>query len=293
VIERELGRREGTTRVFLAREAKHARTVAIKVLHPSLSSELDVGRFLREIALTARLQHPGILPLLDSGDTGERPWYATPYLSEETLRDRLTEAGRLAFEAALRIAADIADALDHAHAQGVVHRDLRPEQVLLAGGRAVIANFGLAKALQDAAGPRLTGTGVLVGSPGYMSPEQAMGAGTIDGRSDVYSLGCILYEMLTGRPVHEGPTPQAILAKRTPGGGLALPDETYLPPGAAAVIRRALEPDPGRRYGSAGDLVAALTAPTTFARKSQPKAVWLASFVFLLMLVALILTVAL
>jgi DNA-binding SARP family transcriptional activator len=256
-VERELARREGTTRVFLARDRRHDRPVALKVLHPALASALDLQRFLREISVTARLQHPHILPLLDSGEVGGRPWFATPYRGGETLRERLAAVGTLPLPEALEIAVDVADALDHAHGQGIVHRDIRPENILLAQGHAMATNFGLARAIQEAAGAKLTATGILVGAPAYMSPEQGRGE-AVDARADLYSLGCVLHELVVGEPPFTGPTPEAILAKRSVGPG----PQPWQPgpgiPGAVSdVLSRILAPAPSER-GTAKELVQAL-----------------------------------
>ncbi|MBA3659291.1 MAG: serine/threonine protein kinase, partial [Gemmatimonadales bacterium] len=205
-LERELGR-GGMATVFLARDLKHDRPVALKVLHPELAASLGDARFLREIRLAARLQHPHILTVLDSGEvpsTGAPPllWFTMPFIRGESLRDRLTRETQLPVEAALRIAREAADALEYAHGEGVLHRDIKPENILLAGSHALVADFGIARALggpaDDATGGRLTETGLTLGTPAYMSPEQASGQRELDGRTDVYSLGIVLYEMLAG-----------------------------------------------------------------------------------------------
>jgi DNA-binding SARP family transcriptional activator len=290
-LQSELPQREGTTRTLIAHDLRHSRQVAIKVLHPSLASALDQERFLQEIAITGRLQHPGILPLLDSGEAGGRPWFVVAHPGGESLRERLTRVERIPREEAVRIAMDLAGALEYAHRQGIVHRDLRPENILLVDNRAVIANLGVARALDRAAGPSLTATGVLVGSPGYMSPEQAIGVSDIDGRSDVYGLGCMLYEMLAGVPVHTGPTPQAILVRRmksaTQPAPLALGP---LPPGLGPVIRRALAPLSADRYQTAAELVAALEniGEKPAAKRAPAWGPWTAAVVFLLLLAGLL-----
>src|SRR5881275_2004499 len=193
-IERELGR-GGMATVYLAQDRKHHRQVAIKVLKPELAAALGPERFLREIELAARLNHPHILALHDSGQAGGFLYYVMPYMEGESLRDRLEQEGQLPLEEALRITREVASALSYAHGHDVVHRDIKPENILLSGGEAVVADFGIARAITQAAGTRLTETGIPVGTPQYMSPEQASGGGPIDGRSDVYSLACVLYEM--------------------------------------------------------------------------------------------------
>jgi len=211
-ITREIGS-GGMATVYLARDAKHGRDVAVKVMHPELSSALGTERFLREIAVTSRLSHPHILPLLDSGEAGGFLFYVMPYIEGETLRQRLDRERQLPIGDAVRLAQQVAQALGHAHGLGIVHRDVKPENILLTGEEAVVADFGIARALTEAGGERLTQTGLAIGTPRYMSPELATGHGDVDGRSDVYALGCVLYEMLTGAPPFTGPNPQAILAR--------------------------------------------------------------------------------
>jgi DNA-binding SARP family transcriptional activator len=252
--------RDGTVRLIPARDLRHDRPVTLKVVHPALASQLDVERFVREIKLTARLQHPHILPLLDSGEVGGRPWYATPRPDgAETLRVRLNRDHILAREEAVRLARELADALEHAHAHGVIHRDVSPENVLLAGSHALLTNLGVAHALDAAGGPRLTETGMMVGTAAYMSPEQAAGARALDGRSDVYSLGAVLFEMLAGEPLYSGPTPQAIMAKRAAAKGAALRKRlAAVPAGSGVVLAKALAPNPDARFPSAASFAAAL-----------------------------------
>jgi serine/threonine-protein kinase len=256
-LDRELGR-GGMATVWLARDLRHDRPVALKVLHPELSAGLGPERFFREISTTARLDHPHILPLLDSGEAGApdapRPllWYTMPYVEGETLRDRLRREGQLPVEQAIRIAAEVADALDCAHEHGIVHRDVKPENILLARGHARVADFGIARALEAAGGGDLTATGIAVGTPAYMSPEQASG-GTLDTRSDVYALGCVLYEMLAGEPPFTGPTAQAILAKRVlePVPHVRTLRDT-VPLAVEQALTRALAKLPADRFPTAG-----------------------------------------
>src|SRR6202521_518630 len=204
-LERELGR-GGMATVFLAQDTKHHRPVALKVLHPELAATLGSERFLREIQIAARLQHPHILPLYDSGQADTLLYYVMPYVEGESPRDRLNHEKQLPVEDAVRIGRDMAAALDYAHRHGVVHRDIKPENVMLHEGEAIVTDFGIAKAVSAAGGESLTQIGMAVGTPAYMSPEQASGEREPDGRSDIYSLGCVLYEMLTGSAPFTGAT---------------------------------------------------------------------------------------
>ena len=211
-IERELGR-GGMATVYLAQDLKHNRSVAIKVLSQDLAAMLGPGRFLREIELAAKLSHPHILPLYDSGQVDGLLFYVMPYIEGESLRARLDRDKQLPIEEAVRLARQIAAALDYAHRHDVIHRDIKPENILLHESEPLVADFGIALAVSEAGGERLTGTGFSIGTPYYMSPEQATGDRQPDARSDIYSLGCVLYEMLAGEPPHSGPNAQAVLAR--------------------------------------------------------------------------------
>jgi eukaryotic-like serine/threonine-protein kinase len=218
-IERELGR-GGMATVYLATDLKLQRQVALKVLRPELGATLGNERFLREIAIAARLNHPHILALHDSGEAGSHLYYAMPYVEGESLRQRLEREGQLPVPEVLAIIRSVASGLTYAHQHGVIHRDIKPENILLAGNASSglphpwIADFGIARALDLAGCERLTETGLALGTPAYMSPEQSAGGSRLDGRSDVYALGCVAYEMLAGEPPFTGPTAQAIIAKR-------------------------------------------------------------------------------
>ncbi|HEY5086468.1 MAG TPA: serine/threonine-protein kinase, partial [Gemmatimonadaceae bacterium] len=211
-IERELGQ-GGMATVYLAHDLKHDRHVAVKVLHPDLAAVVGAARFLAEIRTTANLQHPHILPLHDSGDADGYLFYVMPYVEGETLRTWLTRERQLPITDAVRIAREVASALDYAHRHGVIHRDVKPENVLLHDGSALVADFGIALAVQQAGGVRMTQTGLSLGTPQYMSPEQAMGEKNIDARTDIYALGAVTYEMLCGDPPFTGSSVQAIVAK--------------------------------------------------------------------------------
>src|SRR2546427_533573 len=212
-IERELGS-GGMATVYVAEDLKYHRTVAVKVLRPELASVLGPDRFLREVEIAAKLNHPHILALYDSGEADGLLFYVMPYVKGESLRHKLERERQLPIDEALRITRQVASALGHAHDQGVIHRDVKPENILLYEGEAMVADFGIALAVSAAVGERLTETGLVVGTPEYMSPEQALGERELHARSDVYSLGCVLYEMLAGEPPYTGPTAQAVIAKR-------------------------------------------------------------------------------
>ena len=257
-LERELGH-GGMATVYLAQDLKHDRAVALKVLKPELAHALGPERFLREIQVTAQLDHPHILPLLDSGDAGGFLYYVMPYVQGETLRTRLTREKQLPLDDALQIAAEVADALNYAHGQGIVHRDIKPENLLLAGRHVRVADFGIARAVTAAGGDSLTATGVAIGTPVYMSPEQAGGSKDVDGRSDLYSLGCVLYEMLAGHPPFTGGTAHEILARHSmdavPSLAAARPT---VPEGLERAIATALAKVPADRFSTAAQFADAL-----------------------------------
>ena len=265
-IERELGA-GGMATVYLAEDLRHHRQVAVKVLRPELAASLGPERFLAEIRTAARLQHPHIMPVHDSGEAAGLLWYTMPFIDGESLRDRLKREVQLPVEEAVRLTKEVAEALEYAHSQGVVHRDIKPENILLSRGHALLADFGIAKAA--ALGGQLTGTGLVLGTPTYMSPEQASGS-TIDGRADLYSLGCVLYEMLAGEPPYTGPTPQAIAAKRLVD---PIPSirrvRQAVPRQLEAVLTRALAPIPADRFASAADLAHALSTVSASSRASE------------------------
>jgi Tol biopolymer transport system component len=258
VIDREIGR-GGMATVFLARDVKHDRLVALKLLNPDLGAVLGVDRFLSEIRVTANLQHPNLLPLFDSGAAAGLLFYVMPYVEGESLRHRLDREKQLPIDEALHIALAVANALDYAHAHGVVHRDLKPENILLQHGEPLVADFGIALAVSNAGGARVTQTGISLGTPQYMSPEQATGDRIIDGRSDIYSLGAVLYEMLAGEPPHSGTTGQAIIAKLMTEEPRPLTVLRRLVPAHVdAAVRRALEKLPADRWSSAREFAEAL-----------------------------------
>jgi serine/threonine protein kinase len=256
-FERELGH-GGMATVYLARDLKHDRPVAFKLLRPELAAILGAERFLREIRLTASMQHPHILPLLDSGQVGGFLYYVMPYVEGESLRQRLDREGQLPLADTLVIARGIASALDYAHRLNVIHRDIKPENILLYQGEPMVADFGIALAASAAGKERLTETGLSLGTPAYMSPEQASASSKLDGRSDQYSLACVFYEMLAGEPPYTGPTAQAIIAKRFSEPIPNLATVRAVPPGMALAVKRALSKSPADRFSSTGEFINAL-----------------------------------
>ena len=269
-IERELGA-GGMATVYLAHDLKHDRDVAIKVLHPELGAALGGERFLSAIKTTAKLQHPHILPLLDSGDADGLLYYVMPLATGETLRARLERERQLPIDDALRIAREVADALGAAHALGIIHRDIKPENILLQGGHAIVADFGIALAVQSAGGARMTQTGLSLGTPQYMSPEQAMGERVIDARADIYALGAVTYEMLTGDPPFTGNSVQAIVAKvmnERPAPPRVLRDT--VPPRVEAAVMRALAKLPADRPADAAAFTALLAGDSAIDAYAPP-----------------------
>ena len=250
-IQREIGQ-GGMATVFLARDTKHDRPVALKVLRPELGAVLGVERFLSEIRVTANLQHPNVLPLFDSGEANGLLFYVMPFVDGESLRTRLTREKQLPIDEAVRITVALASALDYAHRNGIIHRDLKPENILMQAGQPVIADFGIALAVRNAGGNRVTQTGLSLGTPQYMSPEQATGDREIDARTDIYSLGAVTYEMLTGEPPHTGSTAQAVIARvlteKPRGVRVSRPN---VPPHVEQAIEQALEKLPADRWETA------------------------------------------
>lgn len=260
-IERQLGQ-GGMATVYLARDVRHERKVAIKVLEPELAAHLGSERFLHEIKVTANLQHPNILPLFDSGAVDEFLYYVMPYVDGESLRAKIVRDGQLSVEETIDIARAVAAALDYAHEHGIVHRDIKPENVLLQRGQALVADFGIALAVNAAGGPRLTETGLSIGTPNYMSPEQASGDRALDARSDIYSMGAITYEMLTGDPPHSASSIQAVIAKILSEKPSPISQSRDLvPANVDAAVQRALAKSPADRFVRAAHFADALTNP--------------------------------
>ncbi len=258
-IEREIGR-GGMATVYLAQDLKHDRQVAVKVLLPELSTSLGTQRFLREVKIAAGLQHPHILPIYDSGEAAGLLYYVMPYVEGHTLRDRLDRETQLPIDESLQIIRDVANALSYAHKRGIVHRDIKPENILISEGYPVVADFGIARALSEAGGDKLTQTGVAIGTPAYMSPEQVREGAQVDGRSDLYSLGCVLYEMLAGQPPFTGATPQVIMARHAldPVPPLRTVRGT-VPESVERAVAQSLAKVPADRFTSGEQLIQALS----------------------------------
>ena len=300
-LERELGQ-GGMATVYLAHDLKHDRQVALKVLKPELAAVIGAERFLQEIRTTANLQHPHILPLHDSGQVDGTVFYVMPFIQGESLRDRLTRDKQLPVDEAMRVAREVADALGYAHERGIIHRDIKPENILLQRGHALVADFGIALAASKTGSSRMTETGMSLGTPHYMSPEQAMGDRDLGPRSDVYALGCVCYEMLCGEPPFTGPTPQAIVARvmTEPPRSLRSQRQT-VPENVEAAVLQALEKLPADRFGTAAEFAAALGQPgftrtTIAAPRSLPAAragIWKAMTIGFAGLAALLLVLLL
>jgi serine/threonine-protein kinase len=257
-VERQVGE-GGMATVYLAHDLKHRRRVAIKVLRPELAASLGTKRFLQEVDIAARLQHPHILPVYDSGEADGLLHYVMPFVEGESLRQRLQKGKRIPWREALAIVREVASALDYAHRQGIVHRDIKPANILISQGHAVVADFGIARAISSSGGAGITQAGLAVGTPWYMSPEQATGDPNVDGRTDVYALGCVLYEMLSGKPPYDGPTAQSIIAKAiaTPVPKIEKLEEEP-PKHLQEVLAKSLAKSPAERFQTAGELLAAL-----------------------------------
>ena len=269
-IVREVGR-GGMATVYLAEDLRHGRDVAVKVLHPDLSSALGADRFLREIRLAARLNHPHILPLFDSGEADGFLYYVMPFVVGESLRELLNREGRLPVEQACAIARSVGGALDYAHRSQIVHRDIKPENIMINEGEAMVMDFGIAKALTAASNETLTQIGMVVGTPAYVSPEQAAGEAEIDGRSDQYSLGCVVYEMLSGERPFTGPTAQAVLNKRFTEPAPTLRKKVRdLPEETEAAVAKAMAPDAARRFTTSGEFAKAMIPQTVTTPTSTP-----------------------
>jgi len=273
-IERELGR-GGWATVYLAHDERHDRPVALKVLRPDLAMALGPGRFLREITIAGRLTHPHILPLYDSGEVGDALYFVMPYVEGESLRHRLLRERQLPLTDALGIAQQIADALAFAHEHNVIHRDIKPENILLEGDQAYVADFGIARAIVVAAGDTLSSPGLAVGTPAYMSPEQAAGSTNLDGRSDLYSLGCVVYEMLAGEPPHTGPTVQTILARQQIEEPRSIRVvRPSVPEDVERVVLKALAKAPADRFTTVSEFADALAGSAGRRRSAEPRS-WL------------------
>lgn len=286
VIGRQLGA-GGMATVYLAHDVKHDREVAIKVLRPELAAMLGAARFLQEIRINARLEHPHILTLIDSGETDGFLWYVLPYVRGESLRHKLTRERHLPIDEVVRIAKHVASALDYAHARGVIHRDVKPENILLHENEAMVADFGIALAVQEAGGQRISQSGISLGTPQYMSPEQAAADRAVDARSDVYSLGAVVYEMLTGEPPHTAATAQAVFAKlltERPTRIRTLRDT--VPGHVEAAVEKALSKAPADRFSSTMEFVEALGQPSTALTPNPRRRVAVAAGIALVLLLA-------
>jgi len=257
-VEREIGH-SGMAAIFLARELGCDKPVVLKVLQPEFAATVGAPRFHREIMIIGSLDHPNILPSIESNEAGPLLYYVTPYAPDGSLRDRIAERGHLPVEETIEITRQVAAALDHAHGHNVLHRDIKPANILFDGDRAMVSDFGIARAIQVAGGDSLSSSGLVVGTPTYMSPEQASGVRNIDGRADIYALGCVVYEMLVGQPPFTGPTVQAMLARHTkerpPKIRVVRPD---VPEQVEAAVEKALEKRAKDRPGSGAAFVEAL-----------------------------------
>ena len=273
-IEHELGA-GGMAIVYLATDLKLDRQVAIKVLRPELAAAMGTDRFVREVELTSQLEHPNILSIFDAGEADGFLYYVMPLVEGESLRDRLNRETQLPLDDAIQITKEIADALGHSHSKGIMHRDIKPENILLSGGRAVVADFGIARAVTMAGGEKLTQTGMAIGTPAYMSPEQAAGTGHVDHRTDIYALGCVLYEMLAGEAPYTGPTAQAIIAKSL---SAPIPSIRRVRHAVSeeidAAITKALDKVPADRFAKASHLIEALEGSRTVARPGRRRIRW-------------------
>ena len=269
-LDRDLGR-GGMASVVLALDLAQGREIALKVLHPELAPTVGADRFKREIRVAARLQHPNILRILDSGETPDgQLWFTMPFVEGENVYERLQREQQFAPAEALRIATAAASALAYAHEHGVVHRDIKPDNILLSGDQVLVADFGVARAVSEVQ-EKLTATGMIVGTPTYMSPEQASGDKAIDGRSDIFALGCVLYEMLAGEPPFKGPNPQATLMRRFMGPPRPLRPMVQIPEHVEAAIVRALAKDPAERFATGAEFADALAGRPTAAPRAEPQ----------------------
>lgn len=270
LIEEQLGK-GGMATVYKARDLKHDRAVALKVLNPELGAMLGAQRFLTEIKVTATLQHPNLLTLFDSGEANGLLYYVMPMLDGETLRARLKREHQLPVDDAVRIAVGVANALAYAHARDVIHRDLKPENIILQHGQPIVVDFGIALAMRNAGGTRMTQTGMSIGTPQYMSPEQAAGEKHIDARADIYALGAVLFEMLAGEVPHAGPTAQVVIARVMSSEARAVTSvRPSVPAHVGDAVRIALSRTPQERFANADAFIAALDPARTGPRAEVP-----------------------